>query len=121
MDGMVTFLDVFDAKVMNAYEEAEHDTTKESSNAKYNKNSVETNMTTNQIFNVLEQAYKNWMHTLSDTIYDRNGNDVTLKMQSYAKLSYLVHQYFYKVSEINNAINLPIEPKAKDQVSAGKK
>lgn len=104
MDGMVTFLDVFDAKVMNAYEEAEHDTTKESSNAKYNKNSVETNMTTNQIFNVLEQAYKNWMHTLSDTIYDRNGNDVTLKMQSYAKLSYLVHQYFYKVSEINNAI-----------------
>ena len=104
MDGMVTFLDVFDAKVMNAYEEAEHDNTKESSNAKYNKNSVETNMTTNQIFNVLEQAYKNWMHTLSDTIYDRNGNDVTLKMQSYAKLSYLVHQYFYKVSEINNAI-----------------
>lgn len=104
MDGMVTFLDVFDAKVMNAYEEAEYDTTKESSNAKYNKNSVETNMTTNQIFNVLEQAYKNWMHTLSDTIYDRNGNDVTLKMQSYAKLSYLVHQYFYKVSEINNDI-----------------
>ena len=34
MDGMVTFLDVFDAKVMNAHEEAEHDTTKESSNAK---------------------------------------------------------------------------------------
>lgn len=108
-ESYVSFNDVFDAKVMNAYEEAEVDSNIESSNAKYNKISVETNNKTNQIFDVVKQAYKNLQHTLSFVARDKFGMDVSNKEQAYAKLAYLNILIKYKISEWNKAIQAQLD------------